>query len=120
MPGRRRTTDLQGRFRCPLCGQYKWPWEFYKNSRTRDGISSRCKTCHNREQKKYTPKEQERRLLEREQLARLELERQLSWHKARLEGRIVDSEVETGLASGLYFDDPTFVSDDELARLIED
>jgi hypothetical protein len=33
--------------RCPECGKYKEPSEFPRNKRTKDGLATYCKPCHN-------------------------------------------------------------------------
>lgn len=73
MSRRRRQQNLAGQFRCPRCDTWKYPMEFYTNTRTLDGISSRCKDCHKEVQRYYSQSETRRRFEERERLAQLEL-----------------------------------------------
>lgn len=72
--GHAREIDELGRILCPDCGEYKPATEYYKNTRTRLGLSSKCIPCHKAYQKRYNQNDKERKYTLREAAAILQLQ----------------------------------------------
>jgi hypothetical protein len=57
--------------KCTKCGEIKNTCEFYKNSKSKDGLKTWCKTCHledsRKREKNYNEKRREYRLKNREE-----------------------------------------------------
>lgn len=49
--------------KCSRCGEEKFPEEFYREKRARDGLTSACKKCLQKSQKKYESSHKEQRAL---------------------------------------------------------
>jgi hypothetical protein len=83
MPQRRREVNEKGQFFCPDCSTWKEGFEFYKNKRTLDGISTYCKPCHSaRQREQYSPAAKQRKYDEREEEAQKELLERLEAYRS--------------------------------------
>ncbi len=47
---------------CPTCGEWKPLSEFYRSSRTPDGLKSQCKKCHSESSRRTRNKDNARRI----------------------------------------------------------